>query len=253
METIDYENYEKIWQEEQDKFAKQFEWFIDIIKEEVTNIVGDFPELNIKISSKVSENPLYNWNKSIISVGINAKGLYQSAQEVFDIYLDENDQLVLFTEPFCRRNYGNQEPIKTLIFDPKPIFRDYVKQMIVLELVPEIKSWYKSNSLKNMPSKMKVEEKFDLSKITKEWFKEIFYEATENCSNGESAKKIKIKTTDTTILIEFAVDCGRRGIHKDNTVEINDRGQVDVYLCELLEGGGIEDELEEKIIDFIKK
>lgn len=251
METIDYENYEKIWQEEQDKLAKKFVWFIDIIKEEVNNIVGDFPELDINISTNSTQLHQHGWNESIISVGIKAQESYQGAQKIFDIYLGENDKLILFPEPF-RNGYGNQDPIKTLIFESKTIFRDYVKQMITLELVPAIQSWYKSNSLKTMPTKMKVEEKFDISKITKEWFQNAFFEITEDYSNQETVRKVKIETTDTTVLIKFSVDCGRRGIHKYNTVEINNRGYIYVDLCEVIEGGDIEHQLEEKIEEFIK-
>ena len=55
-----------------------------------------------------------------------------------------------------------------------------------------------------------------------------------------------------TLSIKFKVDCNRRGVHKRNNIYINDTGHINIDLCEALEGGGIEDHLENNIKKLLK-
>ena len=84
--------------------------------------------------------------------------------------------------------------------------------------------------------------------ITKKSFANIFYKITDDIMNGESAVDIKIEFVRDKTVIEFNVDCGRLGTHSNNKVIINNSGLVRVYLADVIEGSGIEDELEIQLL-----
>jgi len=83
-------------------------------------------------------------------------------------------------------------------------------------------------------------------------FKQIFYDATLDLMNGEEAVNVEISTTDGQTRINYVVDAGRRGtMTYDKSYVIIDNGEVKCKTCELLEGCGIEEIIEEKIKEYI--
>lgn len=80
------------------------------------------------------------------------------------------------------------------------------------------------------------------------WFKKKFQEITEDLLNGEEAIDIVIKDNQIT----FSVDAGDYGIHRGGVVKITSKG-VRVTLPEIIEGGGVEEELEVAVESKWKK
>lgn len=234
-ENFDFENKEL-----EDKNKQAFAWFINILKEEIENAVGEFPDLNIVINTGKD-----GWFYTKFSIGIVSRA-------AFDVNLDKNNKLILF-QPFSNMDLYRDKPIKTLSFEPELIFRDYVKQLIVSDLIPAINEWYKFKFI-NLPEKMKgSEKKIDLSKITKEWFKNVFDQVTEEQMNGETAKKIKIEQIGKELTINFDIDCDRYGYWKNHTVTINDRGNVSINLSDCPVEGAIESTLKRKLDEILKQ
>jgi hypothetical protein len=226
-------------QDEQKQLAEKFRWFTDIINEEIINIVGEVP-INIKYSSGED-----GWWYTKISVLLNN-------QSAFDVNLDKDDKLILF-QPFSNMNLNRVgESMKLLVFDTKVIFREYIQQMIKDYLVPLIDIHYKNHALKNT-GKIKQTSKIDLSVVTEEWFKILFNSVTEEEMNSEEAKKVKIETVKNGLRINFTLDCGRYGSYKNNSVEINDRGNIIIQLYDTPVEGAIEHRLEERITKDITK
>ena len=62
----------------------------------------------------------------------------------------------------------------------------------------------------------------------------------------------EITLDEEAIRIKFLVDCDRRGIHKRNSIYVNNNGHIEINLCEALEGGGIETHLENSIEKLLK-
>jgi hypothetical protein len=90
--------------------------------------------------------------------------------------------------------------------------------------------------------------------IYKNWLADTFQSITEDTHNGETIEDISIDDDGDDITILFTVDGNRAGKHDDNRIIINKKigySEVKVRLCELLEGGGIEEELETKIKENI--
>ena len=88
----------------------------------------------------------------------------------------------------------------------------------------------------------------------KEWLADTFQTITEDTHNGEIIENIEIEGDDDDIWISFIVNAGRRGNHLDNAIEIKKKigySEVKIRICELLEGSGIEKELENKIKENI--
>ena len=152
-------------------------------------------------------------------------------------------------------------------FNSIDTFIDMAKQIIENIIKPAILELYKDNVISKIPEKMETPIiNIDLSKITEEWLIEKFNEVSEEESNGEEMEEgIKIEKYynlpsgassasqkfEDGIKIEFSIDCGRRGVHRDNSIHINNKGKVNINLCEMLEGGGIESNLIEKIENYI--
>lgn len=80
------------------------------------------------------------------------------------------------------------------------------------------------------------------------WFKKKFKQITEDLLNGEDAIDVSIK--DNTIT--FSVDAGDAGIHRGGIVKITSKG-VKVTLPEIIEGGGVEEDLEAAVESKWKK
>ena len=99
---------------------------------------------------------------------------------------------------------------------------------------------------------MKIEQLFDFIKINKKWFKKTFETISEEHSNSETIENIKIVDKNGGKEITFSVECGCGGIHKDNTITINDRGYISMNLSEIINGGDIDGRLEIAIKEAIK-
>jgi hypothetical protein len=133
----------------------------------------------------------------------------------------------------------------------------HILKMVVIEIFkkhcePRLIDLYEKNVIDKLPKRTNYQPKnIDFSKLTNQIFKDIFLEATEEVLNSEKVDEMEIKIEDDTLKIEFRVDCGRRGIHKYNEVKINKRGRIRVNLCEMIEGGGIEELLEEKLLKLL--
>jgi hypothetical protein len=85
----------------------------------------------------------------------------------------------------------------------------------------------------------------------KEWLINKFHEISEEWGNGESIEDVEFKMDrDDRILITFTLECGRYGTHKHNSIRIT-KGGVSLSLAEIIEGGDIEAELEDAIIEKI--
>jgi hypothetical protein len=93
-------------------------------------------------------------------------------------------------------------------------------------------------------------------KLTAEWLAKTFEEITDDIMNGETLYDVLYsKNSNGGYIITFSIDLGRRGKDEDNSIRIYFNSQnelvVSVRLCEQLEGGGIEEEFEEKIKNYI--
>ena len=72
--------------------------------------------------------------------------------------------------------------------------------------------------------------------------------------NGESIENLDYNFNDNGLIINFDVECGRAGLHRGCSLEINNRGNIKVDLDETpLDGCGIENELEDRIREIIEK
>jgi hypothetical protein len=148
------------------------------------------------------------------------------------------------------RNH-NKLPIE-IKCDDLNIFKQTLKPIFDLLITPHIIQAYKQNQLDELPPTLQTNiPNVDLSKLTVESFEQLFNETTEEESNGETTLNIQRSVSYTDVKFEFLVDCGRQGIHKHNIVTVNYRGKIHISLAEIIEGGGIEETLEEKILKLI--
>ena len=94
----------------------------------------------------------------------------------------------------------------------------------------------------------------DLSKITVDWFKDIFLEVTEENMNGEEAEDVEIEKDDVgDLTIYFGINCDRYGHWAGNYIIINTSGNITMKFVDSPVEDAIENSLEEKIKNFITK
>ena len=140
----------------------------------------------------------------------------------------------------------------TFRFNSTEMFKEMSLQ-IVEDLKPTIIEYYKRKAINSIPKKLNIEiPKVDFSLINADWIIKKFKEASLEESNGEEMLEPEITIGGETLSIKFKVDCNRRGVHKRNNIYINDTGHINIDLCEALEGGGIEDHLENNIKKLLK-
>lgn len=92
--------------------------------------------------------------------------------------------------------------------------------------------------------------------LYKQWLMEEFESITEEHMNAETMIDVSIENEDENIIIIFNIDANRRGIQTHNTIYITKQlgySEVKVRICELLEGYGIEEDLELAIQNNIKQ
>lgn len=141
---------------------------------------------------------------------------------------------------------------KSYKFNNYDFYKQYISQIIDNDVVPMIKEYYKRGDIRSLKgTKFEIKEDFNI-KIEENVFEKMFNDSTSEESNSEKVQNIKIEFLDDKTTIEFDVDCNRYGIHHGEA-SITLRGNVRVWLPEILEDGGIEDVLEEKILTYIKK
>lgn len=149
-----------------------------------------------------------------------------------------------------RVNYGRSE-IKIYTEDTS-ILMKLVDKIFDDYCIPMLMTLYKTKVIDKLPKSIKYTPlKINFNNVTIESFKQAFYESTDNVINGETAEEVKINIVEDKLRIDFNVDCGRRGIHRHNSVIINDRGDIRVELCEAIEGGGVETLLQTKLLNLL--
>lgn len=83
------------------------------------------------------------------------------------------------------------------------------------------------------------------------WLVNKFYELSEEHANSESIDEIEINGKDPMV-ITFSIDCGRYGLHRNNTIRITKDKKVIINMDGPLEGSGVESGLKEAIEEKIK-
>jgi hypothetical protein len=101
--------------------------------------------------------------------------------------------------------------------------------------------------------KLKFEDVKEYLNFDKEWLINKFYEISEYEGNGETIEDVEFKKNGDGVKITFSLNCGRYGTHKNNYIRISREDGVYLSLDEILEGGGVEAELEEAIIEKINE
>lgn len=144
--------------------------------------------------------------------------------------------------------------IDDLPFDSIDFFREYIRQLMLVKIKKQILDLYKRGILKKLPSKMSRLEPSNptFENITEKWFKEKFEVIAEEESNSETIEDLKFEMIGKALHISFAVDCGRRGVHRANKISISERGDICMGLAEVIEGGDIEHHLRIAIEERIK-
>ena len=220
--------------EEGEKQKKEFEIkydkFLTIVKEELSNLVGDFDELSIKCDMR----------------GIT-------------ILIHRSNCLTFYIEDDCflvGPIYSRQGKIKISSLET---FREVVIQLINDEFIPTIYDLYKKTTynedghqipfIKTLPSKLvKKDNKLDFNLITKEWLTEKFYEISSDVMNGEYIENVLSQKLKDGLFITFDVNCGRYGLYRNHSISIGNRGEIKIDLFDTpVEGCGIESGLEEEI------
>ena len=219
------EEMEILWNKKQNEYKVKYDKFLDVVIEEMLNLVGNSPDLSFECDERG------------IGILVNRSGLLK-------FYLEDDCFLL-------SQLYSQKIIIKLSNLD---IFREVVRQLIVVELIPSIYDFYKKNYIKVLPTRLQKEnKKLDFSKITVEWITEKFFESSEDCMNGETIENVVILPLDLIgvndgIKISFDVDCGRYGLQRDRSIEVNDKGYVKVDLSDTpVEGCGIESDLTDEI------
>jgi hypothetical protein len=212
--------------------------YVDIIKEELDELVGSLDELSIECDDKD------------ISIMIDRSPVIQTRMSGESHFL---------LKPFHHKNYDRlsfEEKIIAIDADcikikDLNIYRNMIRNSIINDLIPTIKDYYMQNYIKKLPTQLTENKIINFSKLTAKWLKKTFNEVSEDVMNGESMENLKITKTDTDWVANFNVDCGRRGIHKNNYIKINNRGGINVGLCEAIEVGGIESGVTEEIKKYL--
>ena len=152
---------------------------------------------------------------------------------------------------FLLYDWGCNNERKEIPIDSLDIFNGYAKMILIDFCKPSLIMDYKKKILKKLPENLGIKNTVDLSRINKKWIKKTFEEITSSILNSESIENIEFKKSIDSLCIEFDINGGRWGIHKDNEIIINDRGNISVNLCDFIEGRGIETELKERINKLI--
>jgi hypothetical protein len=149
-------------------------------------------------------------------------------------------------------SYGSHRSLLDIKVDSIDIFKQLLSVVIEKKIKPHFIKAYKEGKIGSIPNSIGTSITYDLSKITPSDFEKIFNQASVEESNGETIENLKMINNGDSVEFEFDIDCGRRGLHRENSCLINNRGLIKISLCELLEDGGIEDFIEEKLNDFLK-
>ncbi len=169
--------------------------------------------------------------------------LKEEVEELLECFEKEEDPLDEFADCFLmmidafRKHYGDDVDMQKLI-DACSDKLDVCETRVWGE--PDEKGVYKH--IKEVP----VSASF--INFDKKWFKDIFECITDEESNGETTENLKFNFNDDKVIISFAVNCGDYGVHRDNQVHITSKN-VWVSLCEILEGGGVEDALKKALME----
>lgn len=219
----------------QEKYKVEHQRFLSVVENEIANLVGDFPELSLECSER----------------GITVL-IHRSSCLTF--YIKDDCFLV-----------GNLYDSDHKLFKISSLdsFREFVIQLIENDFIPEIYKLFKLTTydhdghkipfIKNLPSKLVKTDKNDLSKITKDWLIEEFYNISSEEMNGETIENIKISGNKKEIKITLDLNCGRYGLYRNQVVTVNDRGGVHINFGENpIEGSGVERRLEKSIQNKIK-
>jgi hypothetical protein len=183
---------------------------------------------------------------------LHIKSTLWDGYHLFTFFMEDGH--FIFNLPFFydpkNKNY-HRSPVE-LKCQNLEVFKQTLEPIFNLIITPHIIQAYKQGCLNDLPPSLQSEKRnIDLSKLTPEVFEQLFHEATEEESNGETLEQLEITQSQNTVTFDFRVDCGRQGIHKDNKVIVNNRGIIQIDLAEVIEGGGIKDSLEEKILNLI--
>jgi hypothetical protein len=151
-------------------------------------------------------------------------------------------------------NFFLKDPFSTveIPFNDDNIFITYINRLIDRLLISDIIKEYKKNRIDKLPEKLNISiPNFNLDIITADKFTELFNKIANEDSNGERIYKIDInRNKPNEIIIEFDIDCGRRGKHFAN-LKFNNRGEVSTnFFDNPLDGGDVEGQLEEQFVKY---
>jgi hypothetical protein len=219
------EEMEILWKKKQDEYKAKYDKFLDVVIEEMFDLVGNSSDLSFECDER----------------GIN---ILVNRSSLLKFYLEDDCFLL-------SQLYNQKIVIKLSNLDT---FRDVVRQLITTEVIPSLYNFYKMNYIKVLPTRLQKEnKKLDFSKITVKWLTEKFEEISGNCCNGETIENVVILPLDLIgvndgIEISFDVDCGRYGLHRDQSIKINDKGYVKInFFDSPIEGSGVESNLKDEI------
>jgi hypothetical protein len=172
----------------------------------------------------------------------------------FTFYMENGNYVINLPFLYDKRDYyGNYRPLRPIPINNLEFFKYILNIVIEKELSHILIDCYEGGILKELPKCLKqFQIKYDLSKLSEDIFVKYFNEATEDESNGEKCDVLMYAITENGIEIEFEVDCGRWGVHDGGRVSISTTGRIYVTLPEIIEGGGVEDELIEKLKNFFE-
>lgn len=148
---------------------------------------------------------------------------------------------------------GDDYVLDGCTFNNKEFFRDYATQIVNTKLKEAFITAYKNNWIDKLPNKLTFEpDPFNVDNITAEWFTYAFAKIAEYESNSETIENVKLTKVEPNsslkgiFVIQFDLDCGRRGLFRGLTVSINDKGVVTVDVDDTpIESGGIASVLSE--------
>ncbi len=210
--------------------------YLTIVKKIIKEKIGDFKEIDIELG---------NDRISIILCKYSIGSDFIIDGEHFIMY----DKNCFYSTPFSsddKRNDGYK-------FDNEDMFESYVRMNIDKIVIPQIKEFYKRGNFKKLPTLLEDNSlKLDFSKLTKEWLITEFYNISDDIMNGETMENVKIKKSKNLLNITFDVECHPYGLHRNNTISINDKGYIKIDLDDTpIEGCGIETELSKRITKLI--
>jgi len=147
---------------------------------------------------------------------------------------------------------GWKVPPIELALDNEEVFQEYACAIMHNICKPAIISLYNNNSLDRLPNGVEAS-KVNISLLNIDNFTEAFNEATDEMLNGERVENVTIDFDfiNEFLKIKYDVDLGRRGLHRNYYTSVTYRGNVAVGLPEAIEGGGMEENLEQRIKEII--